>query len=133
MFDVQVHEIGTWSINITNNTSDTPSHVDVNGLEKDDIYVDDNPNDDLNDLNDKLNELAQATKDEEIHFDCPNTTNLNRPREQVEDEVIKVSDTCDLSRPRFYHTQTMAETRERNIMINHNTRCKIEKTTMHKL
>ncbi|GJW67750.1 hypothetical protein Tco_0122174 [Tanacetum coccineum] len=31
------------------------------------------------------------------------------------------------------HTLTMAETRERNIMINHNTRYKIGKTTMHKL
>ncbi|GJX72030.1 hypothetical protein Tco_0309201 [Tanacetum coccineum] len=55
MFDVQVHEIGTWSINIRDNTSDTSSHMDVNGLEKDDISVDDNLNDDLNDLNDKLN------------------------------------------------------------------------------
>ncbi|GJT25644.1 putative RNA-directed DNA polymerase, eukaryota, reverse transcriptase zinc-binding domain protein [Tanacetum coccineum] len=59
MFDVHVHEIGTWSINITDNTSDTSSHMDVNGLEKDDIS----------------------------------------PREQVEEEVIKVSDTSDLSRP----------------------------------
>ncbi|GJV10141.1 putative reverse transcriptase domain-containing protein [Tanacetum coccineum] len=50
-----VHEIGTWSINITDNTSDTSSHMDVNGLENDDISMDDNPNDDLNDLNDKLN------------------------------------------------------------------------------
>ncbi|GKC72739.1 hypothetical protein Tco_1118622 [Tanacetum coccineum] len=31
------------------------------------------------------------------------------------------------------HTLTMAETRECNIMINHNTRYKIEKTTLHKL
>ncbi|GKC03809.1 ribonuclease H-like domain-containing protein [Tanacetum coccineum] len=29
------------------------------------------------------------------------------------------------------HTLTMAETRERNIIINHNTRYNIEKTTMH--
>ncbi|GJW51044.1 hypothetical protein Tco_0092395 [Tanacetum coccineum] len=99
MFDVQVHEIGTWSINITDNTSDTSSHMDVNGLEKDDISVDDNPNDDLNDLNDKLNELAQATKYEKIHFECTNVTDLNQPHEQVEEEVIKVSDTSDLSRP----------------------------------
>nr|GEY54451.1 hypothetical protein [Tanacetum cinerariifolium] len=99
MFDVQVHEIGTWSINITDNTSDTSSHMDVNGLEKDDIYVDDYPNDDLSDSNDKLNELAQATKDEKIHFECSNATDLNQPREQVEEEVIKVSDTSDLSRP----------------------------------
>ncbi|GJX87454.1 hypothetical protein Tco_0339468 [Tanacetum coccineum] len=55
MSSERVHEIGTWSINITDNTSDTSSHMDVNGLEKDDISVDDNPNDDLNDLNDKLN------------------------------------------------------------------------------
>ncbi|GJX42398.1 hypothetical protein Tco_0257388 [Tanacetum coccineum] len=33
----------------------------------------------------------------------------------------------------FCHTSTMAETRECNIMINHNTRYKIEKTTLHKL
>ncbi|GJT71313.1 hypothetical protein Tco_1030599 [Tanacetum coccineum] len=31
------------------------------------------------------------------------------------------------------HTPTMAETQERNIMINHNIRYNIEKTTMHKL
>nr|GFC88001.1 hypothetical protein [Tanacetum cinerariifolium] len=31
------------------------------------------------------------------------------------------------------HTPTMAKTQECNIMINHNTRYKIEKTTMHKL
>nr|GEX84308.1 pentatricopeptide repeat-containing protein [Tanacetum cinerariifolium] len=31
------------------------------------------------------------------------------------------------------HTQTMAETQECNIMINHNTWYKIKKTTMHKL
>ncbi|GKB83659.1 hypothetical protein Tco_0950554 [Tanacetum coccineum] len=31
------------------------------------------------------------------------------------------------------HTPTMAETREHNITINHNTRYNIEKTTMHKL
>ncbi|GKA92333.1 hypothetical protein Tco_0814258 [Tanacetum coccineum] len=31
------------------------------------------------------------------------------------------------------HTPTKAETRECNIMINHNTRYKIEKTTLHKL
>ncbi|GJR20875.1 reverse transcriptase domain-containing protein [Tanacetum coccineum] len=31
------------------------------------------------------------------------------------------------------HTPTMVETRECNIMINHNTRYKIEKTTLHKL
>ncbi|GJY38125.1 RNA-directed DNA polymerase, eukaryota, reverse transcriptase zinc-binding domain protein [Tanacetum coccineum] len=99
MFDVHVHEIGTWSINITDNTSDTSFHMDVNGLEKDDIFVDDNPNDDLNNLNDKLNELAQATKDDKIHFECLNVTDLNQPREQVEEEVIKVSDTSDLSRP----------------------------------
>ncbi|GJR45822.1 putative RNA-directed DNA polymerase, eukaryota, reverse transcriptase zinc-binding domain protein [Tanacetum coccineum] len=66
---------------------------------KDEIFVDDNPNDDLNDLNDKLNELAQATKDEKIHFECSNATDLNQPREQVEEEFIKVSDTSDLSRP----------------------------------
>nr|GEU55069.1 hypothetical protein [Tanacetum cinerariifolium] len=45
MFNVHVHEIGTWSINITDNTGDTSSHMDV------------------------------------------------------EEEVIKVSDTSDLSRP----------------------------------
>ncbi|GJU52556.1 hypothetical protein Tco_1226270 [Tanacetum coccineum] len=58
------------------NTSDTSYHMDVNGLEKEDISVDDNLDDDLNDLNDKLNELAQATKDDKIHFECPNATNL---------------------------------------------------------
>nr|GEV95249.1 hybrid signal transduction histidine kinase M [Tanacetum cinerariifolium] len=52
-----------------------------------------------NDLNDKLNELAQATKDKKIHFECPNATDLDQPCEQVEEEVIKVSDTSDLSRP----------------------------------
>ncbi|GJX50790.1 putative reverse transcriptase domain-containing protein [Tanacetum coccineum] len=38
-----------------------------------------------------------------------------------------------LSQPEICHTLTMAETQECNIMINHNTRYNIEKTTMHKL
>ncbi|GJZ31068.1 RNA-directed DNA polymerase, eukaryota, reverse transcriptase zinc-binding domain protein, partial [Tanacetum coccineum] len=38
-------------------------------------------------------------KDEKIYFECPDATDLNQPREQVEEEVIKVSDTSDLSRP----------------------------------
>ncbi|GKB59866.1 reverse transcriptase domain-containing protein [Tanacetum coccineum] len=42
-----------------------------------------------------------------------------------EDSDSLVEETC--------HTSTMAETRECNIMINHNTRYKIEKTTLHKL
>ncbi|GJW11417.1 RNA-directed DNA polymerase, eukaryota, reverse transcriptase zinc-binding domain protein [Tanacetum coccineum] len=82
IFDVNVHEIGTWNININDNTSDSSSHLDVNHLDKKDISIEDNLDDDLDDLNGMLNDLGQATKKEETH-----------------EEFTNVSESSDLSRP----------------------------------
>ncbi|GJS61759.1 hypothetical protein Tco_0656543 [Tanacetum coccineum] len=53
-FEVHVHELGTWSINITDDSIDTSSHIDVNEIEKVTDSVEENSVDDLNDLNDTL-------------------------------------------------------------------------------
>ncbi|PWA56567.1 hypothetical protein CTI12_AA418440 [Artemisia annua] len=107
MFDVNVHEIGTWNINITDNSSDTSSHMDANHLDKDDISMEDKPDDDLDDLNVILNDLDQPNTKEEIPFEASNDIELDQPLKHVEAEVFKradeeftkVSDSSDLSRP----------------------------------
>ncbi|GJX08668.1 hypothetical protein Tco_0196600 [Tanacetum coccineum] len=49
-FEVQVHELGTWSISITNTSLDTSSHIDMNDIKKVVATVEENSVDDLNDL-----------------------------------------------------------------------------------
>ncbi|GKB48572.1 RNA-directed DNA polymerase, eukaryota, reverse transcriptase zinc-binding domain protein [Tanacetum coccineum] len=107
IFDIYVHEIGTWNINIDDNTSDSSSHSDVNHLDKKDISVEDKLDDDLDDLNGMLNNLNQATKKEETPFESPYDINTDEPLKQEEyeickqpdEEFIKVSESSDLSRP----------------------------------
>ncbi|GKB65968.1 hypothetical protein Tco_0927380 [Tanacetum coccineum] len=60
-YDVHVHELGTWNINIADETLDSSNNIDVNGMEK----VEDSEYEfflaDLNDLNDlkgTINKLA---------------------------------------------------------------------------
>ncbi|GJT54285.1 RNA-directed DNA polymerase, eukaryota, reverse transcriptase zinc-binding domain protein [Tanacetum coccineum] len=88
-------------------TSDTSSRSDVNHLDKEDISVEDNLDDDLDDLNGMLNDLGQATKKEETPFESPNDIETDQPQKHVDDEVFKqpdeeftkVSKSSDLSRP----------------------------------
>nr|GEU51935.1 RNA-directed DNA polymerase, eukaryota, reverse transcriptase zinc-binding domain protein [Tanacetum cinerariifolium] len=66
-FDVQVHKIGIWSINIVDESLDTSSSVDVNALETVDDSVKDNLVDDLNELNDMLKDLPKDNNEEEVN------------------------------------------------------------------
>ncbi|GKE08180.1 hypothetical protein Tco_1411731 [Tanacetum coccineum] len=58
------------------------------------------------------------------NFSTP-TNNRLRSSSNIRNQVVVQDGQC--------HTLTMAETRECNIMINHNTRYQIETTTLHKL
>ncbi|GKC71675.1 hypothetical protein Tco_1117558 [Tanacetum coccineum] len=73
-FEVHVHELGTWSISITDDSLDNSSHIDVNDIGKVVDSVEENLVDDLNDLNDNLNELAHGINEEEVQMDNPNVT-----------------------------------------------------------
>nr|GEU40356.1 RNA-directed DNA polymerase, eukaryota [Tanacetum cinerariifolium] len=63
-FKVQVHELGSWGINIFDNSLDTSSHMDINDVVKVADSVEDNSINDLNDLNAKFNELDQDFNDD---------------------------------------------------------------------
>ncbi|GKF55287.1 hypothetical protein Tco_0165627 [Tanacetum coccineum] len=58
-------ELGSWSINISDNSLDTSSYMDINDVVKVADSVEDNFIDDLNDLNAKFNELDQYFNDDE--------------------------------------------------------------------
>ncbi|GJZ83450.1 hypothetical protein Tco_0648623 [Tanacetum coccineum] len=57
-YDVHVHELGTWNINIFDETLDSFGSIDVNGIEKVEDFVDEISLTDLNDLKETINELA---------------------------------------------------------------------------
>ncbi|GKA91802.1 RNA-directed DNA polymerase, eukaryota, reverse transcriptase zinc-binding domain protein [Tanacetum coccineum] len=57
-YDVHVHELKTWNINIVDETLDSSDNLDVNGMEKVEDSVDENSLADLNDLKETINELA---------------------------------------------------------------------------
>ncbi|GKA57051.1 hypothetical protein Tco_0756239 [Tanacetum coccineum] len=57
-YDVHVHELRTWNINIFDETLDSFDSIDVNGIEKVEDFVDENSLTDLNYLKETINELA---------------------------------------------------------------------------
>ncbi|GJR39051.1 RNA-directed DNA polymerase, eukaryota [Tanacetum coccineum] len=57
-YDIHVHVLGTWNINIVDETLDSSDNLDVNGMEKVEDSVDENSLADLNDLKETINELA---------------------------------------------------------------------------
>nr|GFB50415.1 hypothetical protein [Tanacetum cinerariifolium] len=67
-FEVHVHEISTWSVNIFDNSRDTSSNIDVNEVIKEAKVANSVENysiDDLNDLNENQNNLGHDFKDVE--------------------------------------------------------------------
>ncbi|GJU70884.1 retrovirus-related pol polyprotein from transposon TNT 1-94 [Tanacetum coccineum] len=66
------------------------------------------------------------------NFLAPRTPQSNGVVERKNRTLQEMTRTM-LNEQSICHTPTMAETQECNIMINHNTRYKIEKTTLHKL
>ncbi|GKE37717.1 hypothetical protein Tco_1461122 [Tanacetum coccineum] len=88
-FEVQVQEIGSWSINISDNSLDTPSHMDINDVIKVAVYVENNSIDDLNNLNTKFNELDKDFNDDKDPMINLTDTLLKQPEVLKEEEVNK--------------------------------------------
>ncbi|GJX88392.1 hypothetical protein Tco_0340406, partial [Tanacetum coccineum] len=103
IFDIHVHELGTWSISITINSLDTSSNVDVNDIDKVADVVEENSIDDLNDLNDNLNDLAQELKEDEVYVDDLNVNFLDQTHVPLKEEIpvptFSNGGTSDLSHP----------------------------------
>ncbi|GJZ58116.1 RNA-directed DNA polymerase, eukaryota, reverse transcriptase zinc-binding domain protein [Tanacetum coccineum] len=103
LFDVHVHELGTWSTSITDNSLDTFSNVDVNDINKVEDVVEENPIDDLNDLNDNLNDLAQELKEDEVHEDDLNVNFQDQIQVPLKEEIhvptFSNGETSNPSRP----------------------------------
>ncbi|GKB26518.1 hypothetical protein Tco_0865919 [Tanacetum coccineum] len=98
-FEVQVHELGTWSISITNTSLDTSSHIDMNDIKKVVATVEENSVDDLNDLNDNLYELSCGIKEDEVHMDNPNDTVMDKPQAFMKEKVCNAPNSSKVGEP----------------------------------
>nr|GEV68518.1 RNA-directed DNA polymerase, eukaryota, reverse transcriptase zinc-binding domain protein [Tanacetum cinerariifolium] len=85
-FEVQMHELGNWSINITDDSLDTSSSVGINDIEKVEDSIEENFVNDLNDLNDNLNEVAHDIKEDAVHRDKLKDTYTDQQHEYMEDK-----------------------------------------------
>nr|GEY23946.1 hypothetical protein [Tanacetum cinerariifolium] len=101
----QKEEIGSHSINISDNSLDTSSHMDINDVVKVVDSVENNSIDDLNDLYTKFNELDQDFNDDKDPMINLTDTLLKQPEVLKEEDVNKdqvsnhVVETSDPSRP----------------------------------
>ncbi|GJS94794.1 RNA-directed DNA polymerase, eukaryota, reverse transcriptase zinc-binding domain protein [Tanacetum coccineum] len=89
IFEVHVHELGTWSINITDDSIDTSSHINMNEIEKVVDSVKENSLNDLNDLNKNLNEMAHEKDHND--FKLPNVGESSDPSQPPGFEHMKNS------------------------------------------
>nr|GEY17385.1 RNA-directed DNA polymerase, eukaryota, reverse transcriptase zinc-binding domain protein [Tanacetum cinerariifolium] len=85
-FEVQMHELGNWSINVTDDSLDTSSSVAINDIEKVEDSIEENFVNDLNDLSDNLNEVAHDIKEDAVHMDKLKDTYTDQQHEYMEDK-----------------------------------------------
>ncbi|GJY52793.1 RNA-directed DNA polymerase, eukaryota, reverse transcriptase zinc-binding domain protein [Tanacetum coccineum] len=102
IFEVHVYELGTWSINITDDSIDTSSHIDVNEIEKVANSVEENS---VDDLNDNFNEMAHGINKDEVQMDNLNATTMEQPQFFAKENnhndfnLPKVGESSDPSHP----------------------------------